>query len=214
MAREPPITPFGSMPAQLELDAISNRIQLSLAKREELVRTWTASSAREDKIRKTDEELDAEDALLFQNQPAYLGVGCPIPENFLISEADRSKKSLQARLGKGLQASKRRDAEEKAASAKRALNYESSDDEAGRSAVGKHKKKAPLKKPAAAENPIYSQPVVDDEPLQSEKNTASSTTTLPIRSEADRKKKKNEKKKAKAKARKGAEMAKISMTSG
>jgi len=130
----------GTMRPQAELDTISNRIQIALAKREELVKFWTDKSAREDKTRKTEEELDAEDALLFRNEPPYLGVGCPVPENFLMNEADRSKKTLRAKFGKGLQASKRRDAEEKAESAKRGLNHESSEEEEGRTALGRKKK--------------------------------------------------------------------------
>jgi len=59
----------------------------------------------------------------------------------MISEADRSKKTLESKFGKGLQASKRRDAEEKAESAKRALRDDSSDEEGGRSSLGKKKKK-------------------------------------------------------------------------
>lgn len=205
MAPEPASTPFGAMPAQTELDAISNRIQIALAKREELVRSWTSKSAREDKIRKTDEELDAEDALLFRNQPAYLGVGCPIPEKFLIGEADRSKKSLEARLGKGLQASKRRDAEEKAASAKRGLNQDSSDEEEGRSSLGKKKKRnLPMK---VIENPIYAQKAVEQEPAVNTAKDVKDTegdnsNILPIRPKKDKAARRNEKKKKKLKREK------------
>jgi len=139
-------------PSQEELDATVNRIQLELARREALVRKMMANTTATDlPPRKTDAELDAEDALLFRPQPPYLGLGCPIPENYLISEADRSKKNLEAKFGKGLQASKRRDAEEKAESAKRALNEDSSDEEGGRSSLGKKKK---LKiEPAKVETP-------------------------------------------------------------
>lgn len=190
MAPEPVSVLFGSKPVQAELDAISNRIQIALAKREELIRSWTLKSAREDKTpRKTDAEIDAEDALLFQMQPPYLGVGCPIPEKFLIGEQDRSKKSLEARLGKGLQATKRRDAEEKAASAKRGLRGDSSDEEEGRSAVGKRKKKKGTTV-KAAENPIYAMKVMDVEPVVSEVKEVNGlksavsfpccSTTLPI----------------------------------
>jgi hypothetical protein len=129
-------------PSQAELDATMNRIQLKLAANEALVKSWTAKSKAVTYLppRKTDAELDAEDALLFRPQPPYLGVGCPIPENFMISEADRSKKMLESKFGRGLLASKRRDAEEKAESAKRTLAEDSSDDEGGRSMVGKKKK--------------------------------------------------------------------------
>ena len=88
---------------------------------------------------KSEAELDAEDAALFRNEPPYLGVGAPIPSHFLVSDAERNNKSLRAKFfpGKGLKGSKPRDEEEKVASAKRALNEESSDEEGGRSSLGK-----------------------------------------------------------------------------
>jgi hypothetical protein len=126
-----------------ELDVISNRIAIALAKREKLVKSWTALSARPKEPEKTQEELDAEDAALFRNQPPYLGVGAPIPSHFLVSDAERNNKSLRAKFfpTKGLKGSKSRDEEEKAASAKRGLIDESSDEEGGRSSVGKAKKR-------------------------------------------------------------------------
>jgi hypothetical protein len=126
-----------------ELDVISNRIAIALAKREKLVKSWTALSTRPKEPEKTQEELDAEDAALFRSQPPYLGVGAPIPSHFLVSDAERNNKSLRAKFfpTKGLKGSKSRDEEEKAASAKRGLIEESSDEEGGRSSVGKAKKR-------------------------------------------------------------------------
>jgi hypothetical protein len=124
-----------------EFDIIQNRIQLALAKRENLIKSWTASSSRREPI-KTQEELDAEDSALFRNEPPYLGVGAPIPASFLISDAERNNKSLRAKFfpSRGLKGSKPRDSEGKAASVKRGLNEESSDEEGGRSSLGKAKK--------------------------------------------------------------------------
>jgi hypothetical protein len=126
-----------------DFDVISNRIAVALAKREALIKSWTASSSRERPPEKTEAELEAEDAALFRNEPPYLGVGAPIPSHFLVSEAERSNKSLRAKLlpSKTLKASKARDAEEKAASAKRGLKDESSDEEQGRSGLGRAKKR-------------------------------------------------------------------------
>jgi len=125
-----------------EFDIISNRLAVALAKRESLIKSWTASSSRPQPPSKTQEELDAEDAALFRNQPPYLGVGAPIPAHFLVSDAERNSKSLRAKFfpTKGLKASKARDAEEKAASAKRATREEDSDEEQGRSGLGRAKK--------------------------------------------------------------------------
>lgn len=125
------------------LDVISNRISLALAKHDNLVKSWTAASGRPKQREKTQEELEAEDAALFQKRPTYLGVGAPIPSHFLVSDAERNNKTLRAKFfpTKGLKGSKPRDEEEKAASAKRAKVEESSDEEEGRSALGKAKKR-------------------------------------------------------------------------
>ncbi|KAH7413201.1 hypothetical protein BKA64DRAFT_348061 [Cadophora sp. MPI-SDFR-AT-0126] len=124
-----------------ELAVISNRLAVAMAKREALVKSWTASSSRLEP-EKTQEELDAEDAALFRSAPPYLGVGAAIPAHFLVNESEQGKKALRAKLlsTKGLKASKARDAEEKAASAKRAMREQSSDEEEGRSSLGRAKK--------------------------------------------------------------------------
>ncbi|KAH8674727.1 hypothetical protein BGZ60DRAFT_277549 [Tricladium varicosporioides] len=125
-----------------EFDIISNRVALALAKRESLIKSWTTPAARSEAPTKSLEELEAEDAILFHNEPAHLGVGAPVPAEFLASDVGRSRKSLRAKFFpvQGLKASKARDAEEKAASAKRGIVDESSDDEEGRSGLGRAKK--------------------------------------------------------------------------
>jgi len=129
MATDEP--PKSAKVSKEDFDVISNRIAVALAKRESLIKSWTASSSRPRDPEQTEAELEAEDAALFRNEPAYLGVGAPIPSHFLVSEAERNNKSLRAKFfpSKTLKASKARDAEEKAASAKRGLNDESSDEE-------------------------------------------------------------------------------------
>lgn len=146
--------------SKAELDAISNRIAVALAKRDKLVKSWTASSSRPKAPEKTQEQIDAEDAALFRNVPPYLGVGASIPSHFLVSDAERNNKSLRAKFfpTKGLKASKAREDEEKAASAKRGLIEESSDEEEGRSSLGKAKKMKMITGPAVkqVENKIGS----------------------------------------------------------
>jgi hypothetical protein len=131
-----------AIPTKEEFDVIQNRIALALAQREALVKSWTAKSSRAGEPEKTDAELEEEDAILFRPEPPYLGVGAPIPSHFLVSDAERNNKSLRAKFFPkgGLKGSKTRDAEEKAVSAKRGLNAESSDEEEGRSSLGKAKK--------------------------------------------------------------------------
>lgn len=136
--------------AKEDFAVISNRLAVAFAKHESLIKSWTASSSRPTNTKaKTEEELDAEDAALFSNQPPYLGVGAAIPSHFLVSDAERNNKSLRAKFfpTKGLKASKARDAEEKAASAKRGLKDQSSDEEEGRSGLGRAKKLKLTKKP-------------------------------------------------------------------
>jgi hypothetical protein len=130
-----------------DFDVIQNRVAVALAKRERLIKSWTASSSRPRPPPKTQEELDAEDADLFNPTPAGLGLGAPIPKEFLDGDVKRKKISTNDKLrhiliGKraGLQASKPRDGKEKAGSAKRGLEQESSDEDQGRSALGKAKK--------------------------------------------------------------------------
>jgi hypothetical protein len=125
-----------------DFDVISNRLAVALAKRESLIKSWTASSSLSKEPAKSQEELDAEDAAIFRSEPPHLGVGAPIPSHFLVSEAERNNKSLRAKFfpTMGLKASKPRDAEEKLVSVKRGLRAESSDEEEGRSALGRAKK--------------------------------------------------------------------------
>ena len=136
---EPP--KFAKLSKQ-DFDVISNRLAVALAKRESLIKSWTASSSLSMQPAKSQEELDAEDAAIFRSEPPRLGVGAPIPSHFLVSEAERNNKSLRAKFfpAKGLKASKPRDAEEKLVSVKRGLRDESSDEEEGRSALGRAKK--------------------------------------------------------------------------
>lgn len=149
----PEISAKSAQASKEALDVISNRISLALAKHDDLVKSWTALSGRSEAWEQSQEELDAEDAALFRKQPSYLGVGAPIPSHFLVSDAERNNKSLRAKFfpTKGLKGSKPRDEEEKAASAKRGLVNESSDEEGGRSSLGKAKKRKRTDIPKEAE---------------------------------------------------------------
>lgn len=142
---EPVKTTF--IPTAADFNVIQNRVAVALARRERLIKSWTASSARPRPPPKTQEELDAEDADLFNPAPAGLGLGAPIPKKFLDGDVRRKEISTNDKLRHlilgnraGLQASKPRDGKEKAASAKRSLEEESSDEDQGRSALGKAKK--------------------------------------------------------------------------
>ncbi|KAF7854747.1 hypothetical protein EAF04_010315 [Stromatinia cepivora] len=125
-----------------EFNAKMNRIQMALAKREAIAENILAKYPT-DRRRKTQEEIDAEDALWFPtsagNQPLNID---PAFAKFLKPAAERSQKTLRDKMlpSKELRASKARDAEEKAASAKRAMAAASSDEDEGRTALGKAKK--------------------------------------------------------------------------
>ncbi|PQE04326.1 hypothetical protein CJF30_00010109 [Rutstroemia sp. NJR-2017a BBW] len=120
-----------------------NRIQMALAKREAIAEKILAKYPTE-RRRKTQEEIDADDAYWFGPPgPGNQSIDeDPAFQRFLKPVEERNKKSLRDRIlpAKELKASKARDAEEKAASAKRALAVESSDEEEGRSGLGKAKK--------------------------------------------------------------------------
>lgn len=156
------ISKLGVSPKE-EYETISNRISVALAKHENLVKSWTSTSVHSEPV-KSQAELDAEDAVLFRNQPLYLGVGAPIPAQFLTNDTERTNKSLRAKFfNKGLNASKSRDADEKAESAKRTLTVESSDEEEGRSGLGKAKKlktSTHISRPIEAEDDVEEQPKV------------------------------------------------------
>lgn len=135
------------MPVAVDFDIIQNRVAVALANRERLIKSWTASSSRPRPPPKTSEELDAEDAELFRVEPPHLGLGAPIPRGFLDGDARRKEMSSNEKLrhlimGKkgALQAGKSRDAQGKAGSTKRDLKKESSDEEEGRSGLGRPKK--------------------------------------------------------------------------
>jgi hypothetical protein len=125
-----------------EYDVVMARIEMARAQHDAVVQGWIAKSARANEPRKTQAELEAEDAALFRPQPPRLGLGCPIPPQFLKNDGESSTKDLRAKFfpSKTLKASKARNAEEKAASAKRGLKDESSDEEGGRSSLGRAKK--------------------------------------------------------------------------
>ncbi|QSZ32906.1 hypothetical protein DSL72_002487 [Monilinia vaccinii-corymbosi] len=124
-----------------EFNAKMNRIQMALAKREAIAENILAKYPT-DRHRKTQEEIDAEDALWFPtpagNQPLNTD---PAFARFLKPVAERNQKTLRDKMlpSKELRASKARDAEEKAASAKRVM-VASSDEDEGRTALGKAKK--------------------------------------------------------------------------
>lgn len=125
-----------------QYDIITNKIAVAIARHEAVVKGWVANSARSQEPRKTQEQLEAEDAELFRPQPLRLGIGHPIPAHFLKTDAETGNKDLRAKIfpSKTLKASKARDADEKAASTKRGMREQSSDEEEGRSGLGRAKK--------------------------------------------------------------------------
>lgn len=131
------------LPIAKDFDVLMNKIDIELAKRKQLFAPYIEEYAKKFPSRKTQEQLDAEDSQLFQPQPPYLGLGCSIPKDWQTDgEVSRKRALGQAIFGKkfGLQASKQRDVKERAGSAKRGLDRESSDEDEGRSALGKTKK--------------------------------------------------------------------------
>jgi len=117
-----------------ELDILDNKVALALAKHDEIVNGWIKASNRPPKPPiMTDEEIEAQ----ISSYGPGAGGGTTTK-----NPAELGNKLLRAKFipSKTLKASKARDADEKAASAKRGLTVESSDEEEGRSSLGKAKK--------------------------------------------------------------------------
>ncbi|OBT72077.1 hypothetical protein VF21_09045 [Pseudogymnoascus sp. 05NY08] len=161
------------LPVADNLEAIQARIDLAIAKQDAIVKSWvdkfdTSKCAPS----KTKEEIEAWDAELFNPMPSNLGLGAPIPKEYLNGDISRkdingNSKLRSLMMGKkaGLQAAKPRDAEEKASSMKRGLKEDTSDEEEGRSNLGKSKKAKREVAKAAALKIIASKSVKQTKPL-------------------------------------------------
>lgn len=167
------------LPVAENLEAIQARIDLAIAKQDAIVKSWvdkfdTSKCAPS----KTKEEIEAWDAELFNPMPSNLGLGAPIPKEYLNGDINRkdingNSKLRSLMMGKkaGLQAAKPRDAEEKASSMKRGLKEDTSDEEEGRSNLGKSKKAKREVAKAAALKIIASKTVKQTKPLPLQQKT-------------------------------------------
>ncbi|KFY72158.1 hypothetical protein V499_07684 [Pseudogymnoascus sp. VKM F-103] len=170
------------LPVAENLEAIQARIDLAIAKQDAIVKSWvdkfdTSKCAPS----KTKEEIEAWDAELFNPMPSNLGLGAPIPKEYLNGDINRkdingNSKLRSLMMGKkaGLQAAKPRDAEEKASSMKRGLKEDTSDEEEGRSNLGKSKKAKREVAKAAALKIIASKVVKQTKPLPLQQKASTS----------------------------------------
>ncbi|OBT55513.1 hypothetical protein VE04_03490 [Pseudogymnoascus sp. 24MN13] len=170
------------LPVAENLEAIQARIDLAIAKQDAIVKSWvdkfdTSKCAPS----KTKEEIEAWDAELFNPMPSNLGLGAPIPKEYLNGDINRkdingNSKLRSLMMGKkaGLQAAKPRDAEEKASSMKRGLKEDTSDEEEGRSNLGKSKKAKREVAKAAALKIIASKAVKQSKPLPLQQKASTS----------------------------------------
>lgn len=166
------------LPVAANFEVLQARIDIAIAKREAIVKSWvdkydTSRCAPS----KTKEEIEAWDAELFNPVPSNLGLGAALPKEFMNGDINRKDITGNGRLRslmlgkKGLQASKPRDSEEKASSRKRGLKSESSDEEEGRSSLGKSKKaKREAAKPTR--NTITTEPAKQSKPLSLQQKAA------------------------------------------
>ncbi|CAD6505624.1 BgTH12-01114 [Blumeria graminis f. sp. triticale] len=130
-------------PLQVDYDIVSNRIAAALAQRESLIKSWTKSSLDHKISNGIEVQNDSEDDILSQAKYPRLGLGAPIPSQFLVSDVERNNNSLLAKFGvsKTSSAGKRKAREQKpAASTLRDSRNDSSDEEPGRSSLGRAKK--------------------------------------------------------------------------
>ncbi|KFY21456.1 hypothetical protein V491_02985 [Pseudogymnoascus sp. VKM F-3775] len=168
------------LPVAANLEDIQARIDLAIARQDAIVKSWvdkfdTSKCAPS----KTKEEIEAWDAELFNPMPSNLGLGAPIPKEYLNGDINRKDISSNGKLrslmmGKkaGLQAAKPRDAEEKASSMKRGLKEDTSDEEEGRSNLGKSKKAKREVAKAAALKTMAAKVVKQTKPLPLQQKTA------------------------------------------
>lgn len=153
-------------------DILQNRIAIAVAKRERLIKSWTSSSARPRAPEKTQEQLEAEDAELYRQAPPHLGLGAPIPkeyENGILTRKDiKGTEKLRGLLlgKKGLVGSTPRPRREEA---KLKAKEESSDEEEGRSALGKVKKGGNGAKPSSAVKPKVAEELIQEEAFADKK---------------------------------------------
>lgn len=122
-----------------ELNILDNKVAIALARHDEIVNGWMKASNRPPKPPViTDEEIEAQ---ILVNSGVSAG-GETSTKSRKHSTA-LGTKSLHAKLlpSKTLKASKARNAEEKAASARRGLRDQSSDEEEGRSGLGRAKRR-------------------------------------------------------------------------
>ncbi|SZF04915.1 unnamed protein product [Blumeria hordei] len=136
-------SPSQNKPLQVDYDIVSNRIAAALAQRESLIKSWTKSSAENKIYNGVEIQNDSEDDILSQTKYPRLGLGAPIPSQFLASDVERNNNTLLAKFGvsKTSSAGKRKARENKpAASTLRDSRNDSSDEELGRSSLGRAKK--------------------------------------------------------------------------
>ncbi len=143
------------LPVHPNLSEIQARIDLALAKRAAIVDSWVekydTSRCAPDR---TEDEIKAWDAELYNQGPSYLGLGAAIPKEYLDGDGNRAQHAGNAKLRNlmigGLKASKKRDEREKEESRKRAKAESSDEDEEGRASMVKSKnaKKKSGEKPA------------------------------------------------------------------
>ncbi|KAI4139536.1 MAG: hypothetical protein L6R39_006242 [Caloplaca ligustica] len=153
-------------PQPSEADIIFNRANVALAKSQRLVASWLPPRTEEEmRTAKTDEEIGKEEQELFTPVPELLGLGAKVPDDAKIGDLSRQKltsEDLLRRqlLGKGYAklrnkggleqrdprgtpqlGSKPRPAQ---APAKRKVEDVSSDEEGGRSTLGKKRDSKPF----------------------------------------------------------------------
>ena len=165
-----------SQASQADIDAFFAKIDVLRVQNEArgraLVRSWMTPETRQsyDAIQqRTKEEIDTEDARMFNPQPLYLGVGAEASADFLASQSQSGDRKLRQKLlpSATLTASKKRSEEEKEGSKKRALGREYSDDEEGRSALGGKKQRKAERETNCKPSPVHpivtlAVPVIDN----------------------------------------------------
>lgn len=119
-------------------EAKLNQIDAILARNRAIVASWGFGEVPV----ATKEERDAEWKELQQNEPPHLGLGCPVPKDWKAGEDTEARKwqSTSLRKNMGLQVSKPRKANDEATNTAGRTGKDSSDEEEGRTGLGRIKK--------------------------------------------------------------------------
>ncbi|KAI9673451.1 MAG: hypothetical protein M1817_002913 [Caeruleum heppii] len=198
-----------STDSMTEADIIQNKVNVLLAKQQRLLASWLPPpTPTEQAHTKSQDQIDRDEEAMFTPIPSTVGVGAPIPEDLKGGPSKRSltandllRKRMLGRDAKTHSASTSRPGVKPSPTStarhSRARSVDESDEEGGRSQLGKTKRQK-LESSTPASDDIRPSTSHDHKPVQDEKSRGQQTWTfldqaLWDKSQRQRKKKKKKK---------------------